>query len=84
MVVDLVPLYENINGEIHPCAEVKIWYNGNPVDVNDVTYQYYFDDNAVVRFNDISNLSTGIHNFKIVVTYNGETKIKSVDKEYEA
>lgn len=84
LVVDLVPLYENINGEIHPCAEVKIWYNGNPVDVNDVTYQYYFDDNAVVRFNDISNLSTGIHNFKIVVTYNGETKIKSVDKEYEA
>ena len=38
----------------------------------------------IVRFNDISNLSTGIHNFKIVVTYNGETKIKSVDKEYEA
>ena len=53
-------------------------------DVNNTTYQYYFDDKPVIRFNDVTNLSTGVHNFKVVITYNGQTKIESVDKYYAA
>ena len=43
----------------------------------------YFDDEPVIRFNDVENIKKGIHNFKCVVTYEGETKIANVDKYYE-
>lgn len=80
----MTPMYENVNGEIRPCADITVLYNGKEIDINDTIYQYYFDDRAVIRFNDVTNLSTGVHNFKVVISYNGETKIKNVDKYYEA
>ena len=78
----MTPRYEEIDGEMRPCADIIIYYEDKVINVNDTTYQYYFDDKPVIRFNDVSNLSTGVHNFKVVVTYNGETKIKSIDKYY--
>lgn len=78
----LLPRYENISNEIRPCADINVYFDGKEINVNNTTYQYYFDDKPVNRFNDVSNLSTGVHNFKIVVTYNGQTKIESVDKAY--
>lgn len=80
----MTPRYEEIDGEMRPCADITVLYNGYPIDVNNTTYQYYFDDQPVIRFNDVTNLSTGVHNFKVVVTYNGQTKIESVDKYYAA
>ena len=79
----LTPRYEEVNGIMRPCADIVVTYNGVVIDVKDTIYQYYFDEEPVKRFNDITNLSTGVHNFMIVVTYNNETKIKSVDKNYE-
>lgn len=81
--VILTPTYEEIDGEYRPCADIHVFYNGEQIDVNDTVYQYYFDDEAVLRFNDVVNLSTGVHNFKVVVSYNGETKIAEKDKYYE-
>lgn len=79
----MTPRYEEIDGEMRPCADITVLYNGYPIDVNNTIYQYYFDDKPVIRFNDITNLSIGIHNFKVVVTYKGETKIANVNKDYE-
>lgn len=78
----LLPRYENVSNEVRPCADINVYFDGEEINVNATTYQYYFDDKPVNRFNDVSNLSTGVHNFKIVVTYNGQTKIESVDKAY--
>lgn len=80
----MTPRYEEIDGEMRPCADITVLYNGYPIDVNNTTYQYYFDDQPVIRYNDVTNLSTGVHNFKVVVTYYGQTKIESVDKYYAA
>lgn len=81
--VTLIPRYENIKGVTKPCADLLVYYDGEAVDVNDTTYQYYFDNQPVSKFENVSNLSTGVHNFMVVVTYKDETKIKSVDKVYE-
>ena len=80
----LYPRYEEIEGETRPCADILVTYDGYEIDVNNTTYQYYFDDKPVIRFNDVTNLSTGVHNFKVVITYNGQTKIESIDKYYAA
>lgn len=83
LIVTLIPRYELINEEMRPCADIIVKYNNTNINVNNTIYQYYFDDKPVIRFNDVSNLSTGVHNFKVVITYNGQTKIASVDKTYE-
>lgn len=80
----LTPRYEEVDGEMRPCADITVLWDGYPIDVKNATYQYYFDEQPVIRFNDVTNLSTGVHNFKVVVTYNGKTKIESVDKYYAA
>lgn len=82
--VIVIPRYEEIDGEMRPCADITVLYDGYAIDVNNTTYQYYFDEQPVIRFNDVVKLSTGVHNFKVVVTYNGQTKIESVDKYYAA
>lgn len=84
LVISLTPRYEEIEGEMRPCADIEVRFDGKPVDVKLTTIQYYFDDEPVIRFNDVANLSTGEHNFKVVVTYNGQTKIANVDKYYAA
>lgn len=76
----LVPIYELIEGEYHPCADIYVTYDGKAVDVKDTIYQYYFDNKPVKRFNDISKLSKGVHNFKCVLSYKGQTKIANVVK----
>lgn len=81
--VILVPSYELIDGEEHPCAEISIYFDGNKVDINDTIYQYYFDYVPVKRFNDISNITTGIHNFQVVVTHKGVTKIANENLQYK-
>lgn len=81
--VILIPTYELINNNYRPCAEIEIKYNGNKIDINNTTYSYYFDNIAVNDFKDITNLSTGVHNFKCIVTYMGVTKIANVDKYYK-
>lgn len=82
--VTLVPNYELVSGSYRPCAEITITNDGNNININNTTYQYYFDDTPVKEFRDITNLSTGVHNFKCVVTYNGQTKIANENKYYAA
>lgn len=80
--VTLTPRYEKTQDGVRPCADIIVKYDGIKIDVNNTDYQYYFDDKPVIRFNDVTNLSTGVHNFKIVVTYKEETKIASKDKYF--
>lgn len=83
LVLEMEPRYELIEGEYHPCADITVRYDGQPVDLNDCIYQYYFDDVPVIRFNDVTGLEDGIHTFMCVVTYNHETKIITKNLTYE-
>ena len=80
--VELIPSYEKINNEVRPCADIYVYYNNKPVNVNYTTYQLYFDDVRVVRFNDVVNLTPGEHNFKCVVLYKGLTAIREANLVY--
>lgn len=79
-----IPRYDEIDGVYHPCGDLVVKYDGESIDPNDCIIQYYFDDVTVLRFNDVTDLTTGIHNFKVVVTYNNETKIANEDLYYAA
>ena len=81
--VILTPRYEEIEGEIRPCADIVVLFDGDEIDIKDTIYQFYFDDSPVIRFNDVTNLSKGVHNFKCVVTYKDQVKIANVDKLYK-
>lgn len=78
------PRYDEIDGVYHPCGDLVVMYDGEYVNPNDCIIQYYFDDITVLRFNDVTDLTTGVHNFKVVVTYNNETKIANEDLYYAA
>ena len=80
--VDIIPSYELIDGVYHPCADIIATYDGDLIDLNKSTYQYYFDDVPVIRFNDVTNLTIGVHEFKVVVIYKNETKIAIKELEY--
>lgn len=82
LFVELIPSYELIDGEYHPCADIICKHNGENLDLNKTDYQYYFDDIPVIRFNDVSDITLGYHTFTIVVTYNNETKISSKTLNY--
>lgn len=91
LVVELTPRYEMIKETVYPfiermapCADIIVKFDGTEIDLNDTVYQYYFDDVPVIRFNDVTDLTTGTHNFKVVVTYNNETKINNKDLYYAA
>lgn len=83
LIVELEPDFEFIDGEWHPCANIHVRFDGTPINLSNTTYQFYFDDKPVIRFNDVIVSHSQVHNFKCVVTYSGQTKIASVDKYYE-
>lgn len=80
--VILSPMYESVGNRVRPCANVIITYDNEKVNLDDTVYTYYFDDKPVKSFLDVINPSTGVHNFKIVVSYKGETKIANADLKY--
>jgi len=89
LVVELTPKYETVREQYYPyteyvapCADIVVRYDGEEIDLNDTIYQYYFDDVPVIRFNDVRDLTTGMHNFKVVVTYNNETKLANQNLYY--
>ncbi len=83
LAVRLAPRYEFIDGFVRPCAEIIVMYDNRPVSLENTTYQYYFDGQPVIRFNDAIITSTGVHNFMCVVTYKGETRIANESLYYE-
>jgi hypothetical protein len=82
LVVEFTPDYHIVDGEYRPCGDLIVRYDGEAIDPKDCVIQYYFDDVPVMRWNDVTDLTTGEHNFKVVVTYNNETKIVNKDKYY--
>lgn len=82
LVVILIPMYENIDGEDRPCADICVSYKGEKISLKDTDYTYYFDDKFVRNFKDISDISEDVHEFKIVVVYKGITKIAIANKRY--
>lgn len=83
LVVILDPRYEQVNGEDRPCADILVYYDGIRIPSNDYYIQYYFDDVSVKKFNDVTNIVSGVHNFKAVVTYKGITKIANENLQYK-
>lgn len=75
--VSFEPKWERKNGEDRACANLTIKYDNIVINPKDTVYTYYFDDKPVKSLLDVVNPSTGVHNFKVVISYKGETKIVS-------
>ena len=84
LVVEFTPRYEQIDDVYHPCGDIVIRYNGESVDPNNADIDYYFDEVPVLRWNDVSDLQTGLHYFKVVVKYNGKVKLLNTSLYYAA
>lgn len=83
LVVVLTPMYHEEESEIRACADVKVRYNGKPINPNDCVVEYYFDGVQVMRFDDVAEIDTGNHKFMVVVTYEDNVKIATKDLYYE-
>lgn len=82
LVVEFIPSYEkNKDNTYSPCGELVIRYNGKSLDPNIVSKDYYFDDTEISNWHDVilTEVDIKVHNFKVVVMYNEETKIANVN-----
>ena len=82
LVVEFTPSYEkNEDDTYSPCGELVIRYNGKPLDPNIVSKDYYFNDTEISNWHDVilTEADIKVHNFKVVVVYNEETKIANVN-----
>lgn len=82
LVVEFTPSYEkNEDNTYSPCGELVIRYNGKSLDPNIVSKDYYFDDTEISNWHDVilTEADIKVHNFKVVVIYNEETKIANVN-----
>lgn len=82
LVVEFTPSYEkNEDDTYSPCGELVIRYNGESLDPNIVSKDYYFDDIEISNWHNVilTEADIKVHNFKIVVVYNEETKIANVN-----
>lgn len=80
-VVTLDAHYEQSSGVQVPCAEINAYLNGEAIDLTRATVSYYFDDRPVVRFNDVTNISNGMHKFTVVVKYKGCIDVQETYEE---
>lgn len=83
LYLDITPSWETIDGSIHACADIIAYWDNEPIDLNNAIVQYYFDGAPVIRFNDVDWVDVGTHEFTVVVTFNGETKLKVKHLDYE-
>lgn len=82
LVVEFTPSYEkNEDDTYSPCGDLIIRYDGNSLDPNSISKDYYFDNAEISNWHDVilTEADVKIHNFKVVVTYNEETKIANVN-----
>ena len=79
LYVEFTPFYEGEEDNRIPCADVFAYYKGYPVNLTRAIVNYYFDDDPVIRYNDIQNVSAGKHKFTVVVKYNDEVSV--IEKE---
>ena len=76
--IEVTGRYERLHGEIVPCADVKAYYNANQISLDRAIVDYYFDDEPVVRLNDVRNVSYGSHKITVVVKYKNMIDVKEV------
>ncbi len=82
LVVEFTPSYEkNEDNTYSPCGDLIIRYNGESLDPNTISKDYYFDDVEISNWHDVilTEADIKVHNFKVVVIYNEETKIANVN-----
>lgn len=85
LIVEFTPSYEkNEDNTYSPCGELIIKFNGKIIDANIVSKTYYFDDIEILDWHEVilTEEDVKIHNFKVVVMYNNETKIINSDLEF--
>ena len=89
LCIKFIPRFElGTDNNMHPCGDLLAWYDGQPIDINNAAVSYYFEDEEVNPLNSVilgtQSSDYRVYNFMVVVTYNGETQIVNVNKEYEA
>lgn len=83
LIVDFVPRYELYQGEMTACGDLTVTYDGQEIDYQDATINYYFDNIFVRNFNTVRNFSKGTHLFTVVVIYKDITKVVEKTLDYE-
>ena len=82
LIVEFTPSYEKNNDDTYsPCGELVIRYNGELLDPNIVSKDYYFDDTEISNWHDVilTEADIKVHNFKVVVIYKEEIKIANIN-----
>lgn len=82
LVIEFTPSYEkNEDDTYSPCGDLIIRYNGKTLDPNTISKDYYFDDVEISNWHDVilTEADVKVHNFKVVVIYNEETKIANIN-----
>lgn len=82
LIVEFTPSYEkNEDNTYSPCGELIIRHNGELLDPNIVSKDYYFDNIEISNWHDVILTETDVkvHNFKVVVIYKEETKISNIN-----
>ena len=85
LIVEFTPSYEkNEDDTYSPCGELIIKFNGKIIDANIVNKTYYFDNIEISEWHEVilTEEDVKIHNFKVVVIYNNETKIINSNLEF--
>lgn len=82
LYVVLKASYDKNEDTMSPCFAVAVYNDGELLPSTEYTYTKYFDNIEVTTDFAIPFSSTGKHNFKVVVNYQGTIKIKSVDLSY--
>lgn len=79
LYVEFTPFYRTENDTRIPCSDVFVYYKGYQIEVTRDILTYYFDDNPVIRFDDVQNVTDGKHKFTVVVKYKDEVEV--IEKE---
>ena len=73
--VKIIPRWETIAGSVRACADLYVWYDGEVIDPNDCSIDYYFDQVRVHSYNEVTNITIADHIFMVVVKYNDKVEI---------
>lgn len=83
LVITLIPSWEVINDELHPCAGISIVDNGQSITITDnMIYQRYFDGVPVRNYRDVVVNQPGIHYFSMIVKYNSNIYVVDATLNY--
>lgn len=75
--------FEVVDDHVLPCGDLKVTYNGTEINYKEATIELYFDGHPVKQYEDVGEVSRGLHEFVVVVIYKHVTKVLTKTIKYE-